>query len=191
MNINDVATQISTTSRLITRVALSTCDTRKWLSLEKWVGRGPVTASDQHNSSPNYQTSDAVSQHNCEMGTGISHLRQAQRRLSTERIADMCQKYRSGATVHELAREFNMNRGTVSVHLKASGVTLRLQPPSEESIVEMVKLYQSGLSCAIIGAKLRLSPQTVLRRLKERGVELRGAHEPRPSLSYIAAIPSS
>jgi DNA-binding CsgD family transcriptional regulator len=103
----------------------------------------------------------------------------------------MCQKYRSGATVDELAREFNINRGTVSVHLKASGVTLRLQPPSEESIDEMVKLYRSGLSCAIIGAKLRLSPQTVLRRLKERGVELRGAHDPRLSLSHISVNSTS
>lgn len=66
----------------------------------------------------------------------------------------MVERYESGATVYDLAREFGVHRTTISERLKASGVSLRFQPPGEQVVVEMVKLYESGLSLAAVGARL-------------------------------------
>ena len=106
-------------------VALSTCDTGKWLSLEKWVVRGLDMTSDQRTSSSNYETSGAINQQNYETGTGTRLLRQTQRRLTAKQVADMCQKYQNGATVYELGSEFGIDRRTVSIRLKRAGEVIR------------------------------------------------------------------
>jgi len=134
MNINDVATQISTTSRLITMVALSTCDTGKWHSLEKWASQKHVVAFDPHNSSFNYEASGVVGQQNCESGIGIHQLRQTQRRLTAEQVIDVCQKYREGATVYELGKEYGIDRRTVSARLKEAGVSMRRTRPPKGTV---------------------------------------------------------
>ena len=102
-------------------------------------------------------------------------IRQRQRRLSDALATEMAVRYRDGATVYQLATEFNIDRRTVSDRLKKAGVRMRLQRPTDEIIDEMVRLYESGLSFATVGLQLFASPQTVRRYVHERGVRIRDA----------------
>jgi DNA-binding CsgD family transcriptional regulator len=91
----------------------------------------------------------------------------------------MACRYREGATVYQLADEFNIDRRTASDRLKKAGVKMRLQPPPDEMIDEMVRLYESGSSFATIGKQLYASPQTVSHYVQRRGVQIRNAHKSR------------
>ena len=106
-------------------VALSTCDTGKWFTLQKWLDFTPRTARDQHKSSFNYEAFDDIGQRDTDDLEGARRLRQSQRRLTADQIAHMCEKYQCGATVYELGTEFGIDRRTVSIRLKKEGVTLR------------------------------------------------------------------
>ena len=85
-------------------------------------------------------------------------------------------RYREGATVYQLATEFDINRRTVSDCLKRAGIKMRFQPPPHEIIKEMVQFHDEGLSFATVGKQLCVSPQTVRRYVKELGVRIRDAH---------------
>lgn len=98
------------------------------------------------------------------------------RRLSQEQLARLAERYLEGATVYELADQFNVNRRTVANHLKREGVSLRRQTPSDELINQMVRLYASGLSLAKVGDQVGVDARTVHRCLQDRGVELRDTH---------------
>jgi hypothetical protein len=158
-------------------VALSTCDTEKWTTIQTRSGMSAQANSGHRASSSHYEVQDASRQR--EGGDHLTSvcLRQRQRRLTREQVARIGQQYQEGATLYKIAAEFSIDRKTVSAHLKAAGIKIRLHAPSSEEADKMVRLYLAGLSCATIGAQLRYSPQTVLRRLKDRGVQMRGAHE--------------
>ena len=91
-------------------------------------------AFDQHNFSFNYEASGVVGQQNCESGIGIHELRQTQRRLTAEQVIDVCQKYREGATVYELGKEFGIDRRTVSARLNQAGVSMRRTRPPKGAV---------------------------------------------------------
>jgi hypothetical protein len=88
----------------------------------------------------------------------------------------MTTRYLEGATIYELAVEFNICRSKVSERLKENGVRMRLQPPSDQKICEMVRLYESGLSLAAVGKIVGKSVGTVKRYVIERGVQTRDTH---------------
>lgn len=100
----------------------------------------------------------------------------------------MASRYQDGATVYELAAEFNINRGTVSGLLKKAGVKMRLQPPTQERLDEIARRYILGQSCATVGNELHLSPQTVLRYLRDRGIPIRDAHTRSEKLNAKPAL---
>lgn len=89
----------------------------------------------------------------------------------------MTTRYLEGATVYELAAEFDICRSKVSERLKQNGIKMRLKPPSDQEVCEMVRLYESGLSLAAAGKIVGVSPGTVLRYLHIQGVQLRDTHE--------------
>jgi hypothetical protein len=140
------------------KVALSTADTNKWSTLLNESLHVPNTASTD--------THDERS----------GPIRQRQRRLSDVRAQQMTTRYLEGATVYELAVEFDICRSKVSERLKENGVRMRLQPPSDQEISEMVRLYESGLSLAAVGKKVRASVGTVRRCVLARGVQTRDTH---------------
>ena len=107
-------------------VALSTCDTGKWFTLQKWRDSTPQTARDQHQSAFNYECSALNGQESNRM-TG---LRQYQKRLTQRDVARLSQRYDQGATIYELATEFGIDRHTVSERLKKAGTTMRGHSPT-------------------------------------------------------------
>jgi hypothetical protein len=139
-------------------VALSTADTNKWSTLLKERLYGPMTAS--------------TNTHDERSGP----IRQRQRRLSDVQVQQMTTRYLEGATVYELAVEFDICRSKVSERLKENGVRMRLQPPSGQEISEMAALYRTGLSLAKVGKLVGVSSGTVLRYLQIEGVQLRNTH---------------
>jgi hypothetical protein len=66
----------------------------------------------------------------------------------------MTTRYLEGATVYQLAIEFDVCRSKVSERLKENGVRMRLTPPSDQEVREMVRLYESGLSLAAVGKSI-------------------------------------
>jgi hypothetical protein len=78
--------------------------------------------------------------------------------------------------IHEIAKEFKVNRVTVSKHLERAGVTKRPRSMSEVQIDEAVHSYAAGQSLEKIGHKLNFDSTTVLRELRRRGVQTRDTH---------------
>jgi DNA-binding CsgD family transcriptional regulator len=75
--------------------------------------------------------------------------------------------------VYELATEFSIDRKTISRHLKAAGVQMRLRPLNTDQVREAIRLYDSGLSLAAIGLKLGVHSSTVRFAIREQGVSMR------------------
>jgi lambda repressor-like predicted transcriptional regulator len=96
--------------------------------------------------------------------------------LSTTQLAHLVERYAAGATVYELATEFNVHRHTVATRLQQQGVQLRLASPTPADVDEMVRLYESGLSLMRVAHKTGLSAETVRRNVLDRGVRTRDTH---------------
>jgi len=139
-------------------VALSTADTNKWSSLLK---RGDPTPKPEVTSVDYERTGPIL---------------QRQRRLTEAQVSMLADRYRGGATVYQLAKEFSISRHTVSERLKKGGVTMRGQSPGCELIDSMVGLYESGLSLAKVGNRSGISPGTVRHYLLTRGILMRDSH---------------
>jgi hypothetical protein len=149
----------STTSRNITRVALSTADSNKWLLLIK--ARLERQTPEDHTSS-DYQL--------------LGSIRQRQRRLTEAQVSEMAARYQEGATVYELAAEFGCNRTTVAIRLKNAGIQMRGQSPTLEAIDSMVRLYVSGLSLLEVGKQLGFCANTVRNCLLDRRIQASDTH---------------
>ena len=139
-------------------VALSTAVTNKWSTLLNEKLYGPKTAS--------------TITHDERIGP----IRQLQRRLSDVEVQLMTTRYLEGATVYELAVEFDICRSKVSERLKENGVKMRFRPPSDQEVCEMVRLYESGLSLAAVGKRVGKSVGTVKRCVLESGIQTRDTH---------------
>lgn len=142
-------------------MALSTCDTGKWSTLEESLelrSRGPF---DRHNSLPQYELRGTLGQSNLLGQSSSEPSRQRQRRLRSEDVLRLSQLYRDGATVYELAITFGCHRTTVATRLRSVGVSMRGQSPSNEIILEMKRLHTSGISSQAIGELLGFCANTM------------------------------
>src|ERR1039458_7686270 len=149
----------STTSRSITRVALSTADSNKWLLLiESHLER---------------QTPEVITSSDYQL---LGSIRQRQRRLTGAQVVEMAARYQDGATVYELSDEFGCNRTTVAARLKKAGIAMRGQSPTSEVIDSMVRLYASGLSLMEVGRQLGFCANTVRNCLRRRQLQVRDTH---------------
>ena len=109
-------------------MALSTADSNKWLTL---IESRLVEPTQKDHTSPDYQL--------------LGPIRQRQRRLTGDQVAEMATKYEAGATVYELAAEFGCHRTTVAERLKKAGIEMRLQSPTAKAIDSMALLYESAI----------------------------------------------
>ncbi len=94
-------------------------------------------------------------------------------RLSASQIRRLAERYLAGATVYELATEFDIDRHTVANRLKHAGVVMRRQPPTEATIDQMVHLYKTGHSLAHVGERVHVNATTVANHLRDRGIPMR------------------
>jgi DNA-binding CsgD family transcriptional regulator len=99
--------------------------------------------------------------------------KQVQHRLRPAEIEQLKQAYESGATLRDLARGFQINRGTAAELLEREGLTRRGKGPSESDVQEAITLYEAGLSTAKIGQSLGFSADTIRNRLVAKGVRIR------------------
>ena len=97
-------------------------------------------------------------------------------RLTEPQVVGLVASYHSGATIYELADEFDIDRRTVSARLKRQGVRLRLKSPTAADVDDMVRLYKSGLSLVKVGLRTGFVARTVQRSLWARGLRLRDSH---------------
>lgn len=75
-----------------------------------------------------------------------------------------------------MAKEFKINRVTVSKHLERAGVTKRPRSMNYEQIDAAVQDYAAGQSLEKIGTRLGFDSTTVLKELRLRGVRMRDSH---------------
>jgi DNA-binding CsgD family transcriptional regulator len=95
------------------------------------------------------------------------------RHLRPEELDQLVQAYQSGATVHELAAQFGINRFTVGEHLQRRGIDTKPSGLHPDDVPAAVKLYESGWSLLRIAEKFNTSGNTVRARLLEQGVRMR------------------
>lgn len=89
--------------------------------------------------------------------------------LTAVQLVRLAESYQAGATIYELAEQFQIDRRTVSRHLHRQGVRMRLQSPSDETVDQMVRSYESGLSLAAVSKQIGMDGQTVRWYLRQRG----------------------
>jgi hypothetical protein len=99
--------------------------------------------------------------------------KQAQHRLSPDKVDQLVSQYQSGAKVSELATLFGIHRDTVSELLDRKGVTRRRRGLSQELLNQVISAYEAGSSLAVIGDELSVDAGTVALALRKAGVLIR------------------
>jgi transposase-like protein len=83
--------------------------------------------------------------------------------------------YEAGASMADLAREYGVQRVSISQLLRTAGASIRQRRViSAAEVDQAVQLYESGLSLQTIGGQLGWDPKTIYRHLKDRGDAMRG-----------------
>jgi hypothetical protein len=99
--------------------------------------------------------------------------RQVQRRLRSDEVEELLNRYGAGAKVGELATIFGIHRDTVSEILDRQGVVRRQRGIPPELVGEVIASYRSGSSLATIGDAISVDPGTVALTLRKAGIPLR------------------
>lgn len=100
------------------------------------------------------------------------------RRLTPAERAQLAKQYELGLSALDLARQYGINRHTVTKHLRKEGVTIRGGQTKLTSnvIAKGTQLYAAGQSLADVGAHLGVDTSTVHKAFKRAGVKLRDTH---------------
>ena len=98
------------------------------------------------------------------------------KKLSSSIESKLVSAYLEGMAIHEIAKEFKINRVTVSKHLERAGVSKRPRSMNNEQIDAAVQDYAAGQSLDMIGKHLGFDSTTVLKELRVRGVQTRDSH---------------
>ncbi|WP_309130339.1 helix-turn-helix domain-containing protein [Brevibacterium sp.] len=79
-------------------------------------------------------------------------------------------RYREGASVYALAKEFHCHRETVANKLKARGVEMRGNKTTPAQVATMLKLAEAGWSKAEIAENVGVAEKTVAQYLRQAGL---------------------
>jgi DNA invertase Pin-like site-specific DNA recombinase len=93
------------------------------------------------------------------------------RQLEADRVQELIASYQAGATVYELAKQFGIDRKTVSRILHCHHVPMRRRGLTTEQVDEAVRLRAEGWSTYKISIKMGTDQRTVQRRLADREVQ--------------------
>lgn len=88
------------------------------------------------------------------------------RRLLSSEVDEIRDSYRAGATVGQLAKQYDINRETVRQILNQAAIPRRPRGLTDEQITEAVLLYRGGLSLARIGQRFGVDAHTVKRAIR-------------------------
>ena len=101
-------------------------------------------------------------------------IRQIQKHLSEEEIAQLIIDYQGGKSTSQLANEYGCNRHTIANQLKKHGIKVsRSKIRSEETVHRIIALYESGRLIAEIAGQFEVSESAINRLLHENGVKVR------------------
>lgn len=108
----------------------------------------------------------------------VSEIRQQQKDLSDDEIRQIAQRYSEGASVYELAREFDCHRSTISRCLKKQGITVSNKVTDRPALVERVlQMYADGMHAKEIASKIGITPKSVSKILHDNDVRIRHSAE--------------
>ena len=101
-------------------------------------------------------------------------IRQFQKHLSKEEVAQIIAAYHDGKSANALADEYGCDRHTVANQLKKHGIKVsRSKIRSEEAIHRIIALYENGKLIAEIAKQYEVSESAINRLLHENGVKIR------------------
>ena len=108
--------------------------------------------------------------------TSVDEKRSRARQLSRAESARLVKAYCAGATVYQLAAEFDVHRVTIGKLLRRQGVRLRLDGLNDSELAEAITIYRQGLPLAKVAKRFGVDPSTVCRQFKAHGVRTRDSH---------------
>lgn len=95
------------------------------------------------------------------------------RQLEADQVQELISSYQAGATVYELAKQFGIDRKTVSRTLHRHQVPMRRRGLTTEQVDEPARLRAEGWSTYKISIKMGTDQRTVQRRLRDHEQERR------------------
>jgi lambda repressor-like predicted transcriptional regulator len=98
---------------------------------------------------------------------------QGQHRLENEETDALAAAYISGATVNDLAGQFQVHRSTVDEILSRKHVPRRRRGLTDDQIGSIISLYAEGWSLKQLGEHFGFHSETVGAALKQEGVVIR------------------
>jgi DNA invertase Pin-like site-specific DNA recombinase len=99
------------------------------------------------------------------------------RRLTPDEVKGVIERYVSGESAAQLARDLGVHKHTMQAIRAKAGVKRPFCILDRNQIDEVVDLYGQGKSAATIGRELGINPATVRFALRKRGVKLRGPND--------------
>jgi len=106
--------------------------------------------------------------------TVVRQVRQIQKHLSEDEVAQIIRAYQGGKSANVLAREYGCNRKAICDHLKKHDVTVsRSKIRSEETVRHIIALYEANHLIEEIAKLYDVSKSSINRLLHANGVNVR------------------
>jgi hypothetical protein len=102
------------------------------------------------------------------------------RRLGSERVANIIAAYKAGATASSIATDHGVSQTALVQLLRDAGVPIRRQALTEDQVAQIVDLYEQGASTYEIERATGIPKSTVGRALNHTGVQMRPRGGSRP-----------
>ena len=101
---------------------------------------------------------------------GASDSRRVQRRLSPEAIAQVVERYQTGATAAELGAEHGVSKNGMLKLLREQGVQIRTKSLPTAVVTQAMHLHKRGLSMRQVSEQLGVSRTALRRNFQKMGV---------------------
>lgn len=101
---------------------------------------------------------------------GASDSHRVRRRLSPEVIAQVVERYRSGATAAELGAEHGVSKNGMLKLLREQGVQIRTKSLPTAVVTQAKRLHERGVSMRQVSEQLGVSRTALRRNFREMGV---------------------
>ncbi len=92
-----------------------------------------------------------------------------QSRLSPAKVDNLCDGYRTGTRVNQLARQFGLDGNTVMEHARRQRLNSRHPVLNTRETKEAAKLYSTDLSLAAVSKQFGVHATTKMRSLRKGG----------------------